>query len=124
VEPSNGGDHDRCAGPGGVSGPDGEAHSDGGRGGRPAATSAQELAQIAQTLFLERGYDEVSVADITTAAGVSRRTFFRYLPSKADVLWVATPAEMARLHRLLAEAPKGSGGNAPGPVRLLSETSR
>lgn len=38
-------------------------------------------------LFLERGYDATSVADITSRAGVSRSTFFNYVESKSDLLW-------------------------------------
>lgn len=37
-------------------------------------------------LFVARGYDEVTVADICEAAGISPRTFFRYFPGKDDVL--------------------------------------
>ncbi|MFD2396631.1 TetR family transcriptional regulator [Prauserella oleivorans] len=75
------------------------------RGGRPALTSAHELAEVAQTLFLARGFENVSVDDIAAAAGVSRRTFFRYFGTKADVLWVESPAELARFRALLAAAP-------------------
>ncbi|MGI5330274.1 TetR family transcriptional regulator [Actinomadura nitritigenes] len=75
------------------------------RGGRPALTSAHALAEIAQNLFLERGFEETSVDDIATAAGVSRRTFFRYFSTKADVLWVESPAEFARFREELAAAP-------------------
>jgi len=73
-------------------------------GGRPAATSARELADTAQRLFLERGFDEVSVDDIAGAAGVSRRTFFRYFSTKSDVLWVQTAAENQQFAELLAAA--------------------
>ncbi|NKQ54180.1 TetR family transcriptional regulator [Amycolatopsis sp. K13G38] len=75
------------------------------RGGRPASTSAHELAELAQDLFLQRGFENVSVDDIAAAAGVSRRTFFRYFSTKADVLWVESPAEIARFRDLLAAMP-------------------
>lgn len=75
------------------------------RGGRPALTSARALAEVAQELFLERGFENVSVDDVAAAAGVSRRTFFRYFSAKADVLWVESPAEIARFRDLLAAAP-------------------
>ncbi|GAB2910375.1 mycofactocin system transcriptional regulator [Rhodococcus aerolatus] len=78
----------------------------GDRGGRPSATSPHALAAAAQRLFVERGFEAVSVEDITAAVGVSRRTFFRYFAAKADVLWVESPAELARLHALLGAAPR------------------
>lgn len=81
------------------------------RGGRPAATSPRELAEAAQRLFLAHGFDQTSVDDIAAAAGVSRRTFFRYFPTKADVLWVETSAEIDRLRAHLA----ASGDDEPYP---------
>lgn len=57
------------------------------RGGRPRASSPDTLAEAACELFLERGYAQTAIADITTRAGVSRSSFFNYFASKADILW-------------------------------------
>jgi mycofactocin system transcriptional regulator len=81
-----------------------ERPSSGDRGGRPAVTSAHELAAVAQRLFIARGFDETSVDDIAQAAGIGRRTFFRYFPTKADVLFADSAAELARLREGLAAA--------------------
>ncbi|MFW0793984.1 TetR family transcriptional regulator [Gordonia sp. CPCC 205515] len=76
------------------------------RGGRPASTSAHELAAAAQRLFLRNGFEQTSVEDIAAEVGVSRRTFFRYFPTKADVVWVESDAELEVFReRLYASDP-------------------
>ncbi len=46
-----------------------------------------QLAELAIELFVEHGYDATTVDDIAAAAGVSKRSFFRYFPTKDDVLF-------------------------------------
>lgn len=75
------------------------------RRGRPRGTSARELETIALRLFSQRGYDAVTVEELAAEAGVSRRTFHRYFPVKADVLWQGFDAEVAELERTLAATP-------------------
>ncbi|MER7131495.1 TetR/AcrR family transcriptional regulator [Streptosporangium saharense] len=44
------------------------------------------ISTAAITLFLERGFDEVSVAEVAAAAGVSKPTLFKYFASKEDLV--------------------------------------
>ena len=60
---------------------------------------------IALRLFTERGFDDTTVEDIASEAGVSRRTFFRYFDTKADVLWHAFDHEVATLRAAFAATP-------------------
>lgn len=46
----------------------------------------QEVSDTAVRLFLEKGFDAVSVAEIAAAAGISKPTLFRYFPSKEDLV--------------------------------------
>jgi AcrR family transcriptional regulator len=45
-----------------------------------------ELTAVAQDLFVAQGYDGTTVDQIAAAAGMSKRTFFRYFPSKDDLV--------------------------------------
>jgi AcrR family transcriptional regulator len=45
-----------------------------------------ELTVVAQDLFLENGYESTTVDQIAAAAGMSKRTFFRYFASKDDLV--------------------------------------
>ncbi|MGW0535884.1 TetR/AcrR family transcriptional regulator [Streptomyces sp. NPDC003032] len=44
------------------------------------------ISETAITLFLEKGFDKVSVAEVAAAANVSKPTLFRYFASKEDLV--------------------------------------
>lgn len=46
------------------------------------ARTRAALGDAAVLLFLERGYECTTIEEIAAASGVSRRTFFRYFPTK------------------------------------------
>ena len=77
--------------------------------GRPAVTTREELELVALQLFAERGFDSTTVEDVADAAGIGRRTFFRYFASKNDVVWgdwdVALAHFRSALEALPAEVP-------------------
>jgi AcrR family transcriptional regulator len=50
------------------------------------------IAHAAWDLFASEGYEATSVAEVARAAGVSRRTFFRYFSSKEDIVVGASDA--------------------------------
>jgi len=57
------------------------------------------LREAALELFLEHGYENVTVAQITERAGLTRRSFSRYFTDKRDVLFAGSerlPAVLAR----------------------------
>lgn len=68
------------------------------------------LMTTALDMFEERGFDDVSVAEIAAKAGVSKATVFNYFPSKEDLVVAGAkahtrePAELVR-HRAKGETP-------------------
>lgn len=67
--------------------------------------TVDEIARRAVDLVVQRGFDEVTVDEIAAAAGISARTFFRYFPSKSDVLRHHQRFLFDRLVRALAHRP-------------------
>jgi AcrR family transcriptional regulator len=53
---------------------------------RKKARTRDAIADAAISLFLARGFDQVSVADIAAAAEVSKPTLFRYFTAKDDLV--------------------------------------
>jgi len=64
-----------------------------------------ELADAAWALFARKGYEATTVAEIADAAGVSRRTFFRYYGSKEEVLVATSDAVAEEMLAAVAARP-------------------
>lgn len=77
-----------------------------GRPGRRPSTSQVELEKVAFRLFDRDGFDATTVDDIAKAAGIGRRTFFRYFDSKNDVVWGAFTDHLEYMRRRFAARPE------------------
>jgi AcrR family transcriptional regulator len=115
---------------------------------RKKEQTRQVIAERARRLFVERGFDQVTVAAIARAADVSEQTVYNYFPTKEDlVYWRLESFEeellaalrerpagesaidafwrwMTRPHGLLDEQPIGEGLAAIGRVILASPALR
>ncbi|MGZ4669441.1 MAG: mycofactocin system transcriptional regulator [Blastococcus sp.] len=60
------------------------------------------VEKAALDLFTLKGFEQVIIDDVAAAAGISRRTFFRYFATKADAVWGDFAAHVTRLGHLLA----------------------
>lgn len=51
-----------------------------------ARETRRRILDSALTLFREKGFDQVSIDEITTAAGVSKGSFYTYFQTKSDII--------------------------------------
>lgn len=69
----------------------------GGKRDRNRRARTEGLLTAAEQLFLERGIGDVSIDDITGAAGVAKGSFYRYFPSKEALVRALLAPTRARV---------------------------
>jgi AcrR family transcriptional regulator len=74
---------------------------------RKKARTREALEDAAIARFARQGFDRTTVEEIAEACEVSPRTFFRYFPTKEDVLFADAAARRERLLAVIAERPVG-----------------
>jgi AcrR family transcriptional regulator len=72
---------------------------------RKKARTRESLQEAAIERFARQGFDGTTVEEIAEACEVSPRTFFRYFPTKEDVLFADAAARRERLLAMIAERP-------------------
>ncbi|MGN9763188.1 TetR/AcrR family transcriptional regulator [Streptomyces sp. SD31] len=72
----------------------------------------ETVSETAIRLFLEKGFDAVSVAEVAAAAEISKPTLFRYFPAKEDLV-------LYRIADHEQEAARIVGGAQGSPLRAL-----
>jgi AcrR family transcriptional regulator len=75
---------------------------------RKKRETRETIARAAWKLFTRRGFDEVTVADVAAAAGVSEKTVFNYFPAKEDLVFGAGMQRTAALIDAVRTRPAGS----------------
>ena len=75
---------------------------------RKKAKTRATIQAEALRLFREQGYDATTVEQIAAAAEVSESTFFRYFPTKEDILFADHLALEEGLAEALAQGPRGA----------------
>jgi len=73
------------------------------------AATRQAISDVATLLFVERGFENVSIDEIARAAGVARKTVFNYFPCKEDLVF--DREEESR--ELVRQALATRGGQSP-----------
>jgi len=88
-----------------------------GRVGRRRSTTRDHIADVALDLFATYGFNQISVDDVALAAGIARRTLFRYYPSKNALPWGDFDIHLDHFASVLA------GGDPDAPVRAALRTA-
>ncbi|WP_374209040.1 TetR family transcriptional regulator [Kitasatospora sp. A2-31] len=87
--------------------------------GPPKPAMREALVAAAFELFLERGFEQTTIDDIVSLAGVGRRSFFRYFPAKEDVVFPDHERSLAEMTEFLE-----SGSGEEDPVRHACGAAR
>ncbi len=77
----------------------------------------EAISEAAMDLFAAKGFDQTTVEEVAQAAGVSRRSFFRYYEGKDDLL----AQGVVDYGKVLAEAVKASPSRGT-PLDVVHET--
>jgi AcrR family transcriptional regulator len=76
--------------------------------GRWEPNARGRLEQAALELFIERGFEQVTVTEIARRAGLTQRTFFRHFADKREVLFWGQGALQELLVSAVASAPESA----------------
>ncbi|MCM2411659.1 TetR/AcrR family transcriptional regulator [Streptomyces sp. RKAG290] len=74
---------------------------------RKKRQTRQHLSDVATGLFLERGFDAVTIAEIAEAADVSVNTVYNYFPAKEDLFLDRSRGIVDRLSRYVRGRDRG-----------------
>ena len=76
----------------------------------------EAILNAALALFVEHGFDQVSITQVAEAAEVSRRTLFSYFPTKEDLVTFRLSDHETESARVVRARPSGQA-----PVEALRE---
>jgi AcrR family transcriptional regulator len=99
-----------------------ETQAQGRREANKAATR-KALHDAARRMFEDHGFEETTVRDIAAAAGVTERTFFRYFPSKEDLVLSEVLDLIPVMRSLVRDRPAGESPYAAVLCAILALTS-
>ncbi|KUF19833.1 TetR/AcrR family transcriptional regulator [Streptomyces silvensis] len=84
----------------------------------------EAISEAAIALFLERGFEKVSVAEVAAAAEISKPTLFRYFPAKEDLVLHRFADHEDEAARVVTGRPDGHSPLAALRARFLDGLHR
>ena len=91
---------------------------------RKKRQTREAIAQAAMRLFLARGFDDVTVAEVARAADVSEKTVFNYFPAKEDLVLHGGDERRAALIEAIRTRPPGTSIVEPFRAATLAFIDR
>ena len=97
-----------------------------------SVSTRETLKRIALELFAERGFDDVKIAEIAGAGGVSERTFYGHFPTKEAVLfqdyqrrldWLSAALDMRPSHEPVLESVRVAVRSFPDDFEIVHQAA-
>lgn len=87
--------------------------------GRWEPGARERLERAALELYVERGFEQTTVAEITNRAGLTERTFFRHFADKREVLFAGQAEVLEACTKAVSDASE-----AAAPLDAVAEALR
>jgi AcrR family transcriptional regulator len=84
-----------------------EAHPNEGLRERKKRLTRQQISDVATTLFVARGFDQVKVSEVAEIVGVSEKTVYNYFPTKESLVFDRADEGVARMAAALRDRDSG-----------------
>jgi AcrR family transcriptional regulator len=91
---------------------------------RKKRLTRQLISDIATSLFVARGFDEVTVAEVAERAGVSEKTVYNYFPTKESLVFDESDAQIGRLAEALRNRERGESPTKALVAALKADLDR
>jgi AcrR family transcriptional regulator len=91
---------------------------------RKKRQTRQRISDVAVGLFVQRGFERVTIAEVAAAAEVSVNTLYNYFPSKEDLVLPPDQASPQRLADIVRQRPSGASAVRAVLTGLREEVRR
>jgi AcrR family transcriptional regulator len=91
---------------------------------RKKRQTRQRISDVATAMFVARGFDNVRIAEIADAVGVSEKTVYNYFPTKESLVFDMADEQLARLTAAVRDRQLGQSPTAAFVAALKLETAR
>ncbi|GAA3099553.1 TetR/AcrR family transcriptional regulator [Streptosporangium carneum] len=91
---------------------------------RKKRRTRQRISEVATGLFVDRGFEHVTIAEVAAAAEVSVNTVYNYFETKEDLVLPPDEASPRRLADIVRDRPPGESAAGAVLTRLRDEVRR